>query len=163
MQAIIFESNTGHTKRYAQMLSNITGIPAYSRKEIPKTVKKHSDIIYMGWILGNGIKGFASVAKRYNVKAVCATGISSPNEKVLETLREQNRISDDVKLFYLRGGIDISELHGVHALMMKLMKKGLEKSDKLDDGEREMLDILNNSPDFVSEDNLKDIVLWCGK
>ena len=33
MKAIVYTSQTGHTQRYAQMLAERTGVPAYSLKE----------------------------------------------------------------------------------------------------------------------------------
>ena len=33
MKAIVYTSHTGHTQRYAQLLAERTGVPAYSMKE----------------------------------------------------------------------------------------------------------------------------------
>ena len=53
MEAIIYTSNTGSTKRYAEMLSRKTGLAVYSLKEASKKVAANSEIIYMGWLMGS--------------------------------------------------------------------------------------------------------------
>ena len=40
MKAIVYTSQTGHTQRYAQMLAERTGVPAYSLKEAGKSLRR---------------------------------------------------------------------------------------------------------------------------
>ena len=44
MKAIIYTSATGHTERYAKMLSEKTGIPAYPAKEAKSALPRGSEI-----------------------------------------------------------------------------------------------------------------------
>lgn len=46
MKAIVYYSNTGSTKEYAEMISNATGIPNMSLKEAKKNLSKDDDIIW---------------------------------------------------------------------------------------------------------------------
>ena len=40
MKAIVYTSQTGHTQRYAQMLSERTGVPAWSAKEAKEKLQR---------------------------------------------------------------------------------------------------------------------------
>ena len=57
MKAIIYTSNTGFTRKYAQMLSEKLSLPAYNAGlgEDKKSLSKSDDVIYMGWISANKI------------------------------------------------------------------------------------------------------------
>ena len=44
MKAIVYTSQTGHTQRYAQMLAERTGVPAYSLKEAGKSLRRGREI-----------------------------------------------------------------------------------------------------------------------
>lgn len=59
MKAIIYTSNTGFTRKYAQMLSEKLSLPAYNAGlgEDKKSLSKSDDVIYMGWISANKIEG----------------------------------------------------------------------------------------------------------
>lgn len=48
MKAIVYTTQTGSTKRYAQMISEGTGLPVYSFKDSKKNVPVGADIVYLG-------------------------------------------------------------------------------------------------------------------
>ena len=75
MKAIIYTSNAGSTAQYAQLLANELHLPVYSAKEAKKKVPAHSEIIYLGWIMAGGIKGYKEAAKLYKLRAVCGVGM----------------------------------------------------------------------------------------
>ena len=60
MKAIVYTSQTGHTQRYAQMLAERTGVPAYSLKEAGKSLRRGEEIFYMGWLMAGTVKGLQS-------------------------------------------------------------------------------------------------------
>ena len=55
MKAIVYTSQTGHTQRYAQMLAERTGVPAYSLKEAGKSLRRGEEIFYMGDAFGRAV------------------------------------------------------------------------------------------------------------
>ena len=130
MKAIVYTSNTGFTRRYAEMLSEKTGIDVFSLKQARKAVEDGAEIIYMGWISAGRIKGFKAAAKRYEVRAVCAVGAMPP-----ETQREYVKNASGVgelPLFLLRGGFDINKLHGIYRLTMQIMVRAVKKKAEQD-------------------------------
>ena len=161
IKAIVYESNSGFTKKYAEMLAAKTNLPVYDRKLAKADTEKGEEIIYMGWICAGNVKGYEKAAKKYTVKVVCAVGMGSPTEKVVNETIEHHRIQN-AKVFYLQGGFDMSRLHGIYKIMMKMMGKTLGKSlekkaDKTNE-EIKMLEMLKNGGDFVNEKYLDPII-----
>ena len=64
MNAIIYTTHTGSTERYARLLAQKTGLPAYSLAEAKKQVFAGAEVIYLGWIMAGSVKGYAEAAKR---------------------------------------------------------------------------------------------------
>ena len=67
MKAIVYTSSTGHTTEYAKILGEKTGLPVYALNEALKQLSNGIEIIYLGWLFANGIKGYKKAAKKYNV------------------------------------------------------------------------------------------------
>lgn len=74
IKAIVYESKAGHTKRYAEMLSDKINAKVMSLKEAKKELKRNDEIVFLGWVCATKIKGLKK-AKRYNIKCVGAVGI----------------------------------------------------------------------------------------
>lgn len=55
MEAIVYVSNAGNTQRYARLLADQINLPVYSLEESKRNLKKGTEIIYLGWIMANGI------------------------------------------------------------------------------------------------------------
>lgn len=166
MKAIVYESNSGYTRKYAELLADKAGLPAYERKEAAGHLKKGDEIIYMGWMFAGNVKGYKSAGKRYSVKALCGVGMGRPTPKVVQELTEKYPVSG-IKLFYLQGGFNMRRLHGVYKFMMKTMSKTvggkIKKKETKTEEEIEMLEMMQNGGDFVKEENLKPILEWLGK
>lgn len=60
MKAIVYTTNTGSTESYARLLSQETGLPAYSMAEAKTQLDRNDEIIYLGWLMANSIKGYAA-------------------------------------------------------------------------------------------------------
>ena len=76
MKAIVYTSQTGHTQRYAQMLAERTGVPAYSLKEAGKSLRRGEEIFYMGWLMAGTVKGLQSAMDRYTIRGAAIVGVS---------------------------------------------------------------------------------------
>ncbi|MEL7658765.1 MAG: flavodoxin domain-containing protein, partial [Bacillota bacterium] len=81
---IVYESKTGFTKRYADMLAARTGLKVYRVKELSK-VNRNEEIIFLGWMKVGTIQGLDKLRK-YNVKAVCGSGTGRTAEPDTETV-----------------------------------------------------------------------------
>lgn len=166
MKAIVYESNTGYTRKYAELLAKKAELPVYARKEAGKNLEHGDDIIYMGWMCAGNVIGCKKALRQYSVKAVCGVGMAKPTPKVVQDITEKYHISD-IKLFYLQGGFDMNKLHGVYKLMMITMSKtvgeSIKKKETKTEEELEMLNMMQNGGDYVNEENLKPVLEWLGK
>lgn len=160
VNAIVYESNTGYTKEYAQMLGRKAGIPVYECKEAYRKLSADDKVIYMGWLMASLIKGYKKAAKRFDIQAVCGVGMQAASDESLQTLIKSNVITG-IPAFYLRGGFDINKLRGFYKLLMKLMINTLIKQIETNTPEDvESIDMFKNGGSCVDEANLNPILEW---
>lgn len=166
MNAIIYTTNTGSTERYAKLLSHETGLPAYSLVDAKKKVSSGAEVIYLGWIMASGIKGYADAAKRYNVCAACAVGMGQTGTQT-DVVRKKNSIPARIPLFTLQGNFDVKKLHGAYRLMMDIMVKtagkGLAGKPDRTPEEDDMLDMMLHGGERVRMENLDHVLNWYRK
>ena len=163
MNAIIYTTNTGSTERYARLLAQKTGLPAYSLAEAKKRVFAGAEVIYLGWIMAGSVKGYAMAAKRYRVRAICGVGMGQTGTQT-DSVRKKSAVPDSIPLFTLQGNFDMKKLHGIYRPMMEIMVKtagkGLaEKSDRTPE-EDDMLDMMLHGGERVKAENLRAVLDW---
>lgn len=156
MKAVIYESNTGSARRYAEMLADKFGVPAYSLREAQKILPKDEEAIFVGWIFANKIQGLKKAQKRWNLLCVCAVGMNPGGEVYDKILREAN--PTDIPIFYLRGRLDLNRLKWLQKKLIQTICADLEKQNK--PGTEEMINVLKNGCDFISEDNLMAVIAF---
>ena len=166
MTAIVYTSNTGFTKEYAQMLSEKTGLPMYDIKSAKKEVEKGSDIIYLGWLMAGSIKGCKKMCRQYNVKAVCAVGLGETGRLTAQA-KTANKIPESTEGFTLQGGHAPEKLKGIYKSMMgmavnMLVAQITSKNEQTESDER-MLTVLREGGSYVCEENLSLILEWYNK
>ena len=163
IKAIVYTTNAGHTKSYAEILSRKINLPVFSLKEAKKSLPVNEEIIYLGWLMAGTVKGLKQAGKRFSVKAVCGVGMSGGDSQIAD-MRKKNSVADSIPVFYLQGGFEMDRLHGIYKLMMKTMQStaGKQISGKADQSpeEKEMLDLLVNGGNKVSKANTDKIIEW---
>ena len=163
MNAILYTTNTGSTQRYALLLAQATGLPAYSLTEAKKRLSPDTEVIYLGWIMAGRIQDLREAAKRYQIRAVCAVGMGQTGTQTDE-LRKKNAMPQEIPLFTLQGNFAIQKLHGVYRLMMELMVKtaGKTLSAKQDrtPEEDDMLDMMLHGGERVQPEHLRAVLAW---
>lgn len=159
IKAIVYESKTGHTKEYAQMLGDKLKLPYYPRNEAPKHLNKNDEIIYMGWIEASVVQGYKTTNSKYNIKCVIAVGFMPPSESNLERIKKGSVVTED--LFYLRGGLDLNKLKGFQKIIIKLMKHIMPLFVKKENNP--LADLFENGGYFVKEENLNEVLKYLKK
>jgi len=156
---IVYESKTGFTKKYADMLAEKTGLRAYRAKELPEDIKGE-EIIFLGWIKAGKIQGLAKL-RNLNVAAVCASGTARTAEPDTDTFIARNKIKGK-PFFYLQGGcLPLKELKGMDKFLMSVFVKMLKSSkDKNREELEETVSKIENGFDGVKEENLKPVLQW---
>ena len=163
MKAIIYTSNTGSTAEYAQLLGKELNLPVHSLQKAKNKVPAGSEIIYLGWIMAGGIKGYKKAAKLYKVCVVCGVGMGQTGTQLKE-LRDKNTIPQRIPLFTLQGNFDVNKLHGMYRMMMELMirtagKALAGKKDRTAE-EDDMLDMMLRGGERVRRENLMEVLEW---
>ncbi|MDD3137394.1 MAG: flavodoxin domain-containing protein [Lachnospiraceae bacterium] len=160
MKAIVYTSKAGHTKKYAEILSEKIRIPSMELKDAKKKLNKQDDIIYLGWLLASKVKGLSEADNQFNIKAICGVGMSFPNEKILTDIKVANTLSDERPLFYLQGGFDREKAGFFMNQMIKMVIRQLEKKTDRSEEDENTLRAMKDNKDFVNEENLTAIVTW---
>lgn len=135
-QIIIYGSRYGSTRRYAEKLSELTGIPATDCSQIPD-LSEITTVIYLGGLYAGGVLGLKST-----LRAVCSpekrnwiiitVGLADPkdpqNQQTLRTsLKKQlpPALFHQAAIFHLRGAIDYGRLSLGHRTMMALLYRSV--------------------------------------
>lgn len=163
MKAIVYTSNTGHTRQYAELLGERLGLPVYPLEAAKGALEKGAEILYLGWVMAGIVQGYKDAAAYFSVRMVCAVGMGATGTQA-EKIRAGNRIPASTALFTLQGGYAMDKLRGVQKLMMRLItkataKKLAEKPDRTPE-EDDRLDLLTKGGSRVSMSRLEGPVRW---
>lgn len=159
MEAIVYTSNTGHTAEYAKMLGAKTGLPVYALSEATKRLSNGTEIIYLGWLFANGVKGYKKAAKKYKISAICAVGLCETGT-ILAEVRKASSLPETTPLFTMQGGMDKTKLHGINKLMINMLTKGLSSKKERSEEDERTLYLLTNDKNYVSEENITAFAEW---
>ena len=157
--AIVYTSNTGHTRQYALLLGEQISLPAYSLDEANAQLPGGSPVIYLGWLHASHVKGYSKASKRFALCAVCGVGLCDTGTLTSE-VRKATSIPEDIPLFTLQGGIDRSRLKGMDKLMISMLTKGLAAKKQRSAQDERMLELLSGDESFVSPENLSEVLQW---
>lgn len=172
MKAIIlYGSRYGSARRYAEELSEQTGIPTADYKNAPPLSDKNV-IVYLGGLYAGGLPGlvktFRGVSLRNLQRLIIATvGLSDPQEpenrkNILHSLQKQlpNALLDKTNIFHLRGSIDYTKLRLAHRTMMALLYRSLQKkpAEEWSAEDRALAETYGRKADFVDFSTLRPII-----
>lgn len=168
-QIIVYGSEYGTTKKYAEKLSERSGIVALRYQEV-KTLQNYRQIIYLGGLYAGGVKGLKRTVKLIPPEAtllLVTVGLADVTDP--ENIRNIRRsvakqvpadLLPNTVLFHLRGGIDYSKLSVLHKTMMTLLyNKAKHLPDEKKTAEvRAMIETYNTKVDFVDYHALTPIL-----
>ena len=161
MVSIVYVTNTGSSKRYAEMLSEKTGYPCYAMSDSDAAVG--TDVVFISWVMAGTIQGLSEARVKFGtLKVVVAVGMMK-SESQDASLKEKNDVSET--FFSLAGSFDIKKLSGMYKMMMGMMMKMLKAKLKESDEPKakEMVEKFEEGFDFVDEENLSEILEFLGK
>lgn len=165
---IIYGSQYGSTKRYAEHLSETTGIEVVDYKKA-KNIEGFDRIIFMGGLYAGGVLGLKKTVGKMtdNQELIIVTvGVTNPNEtEYFSEIRKSIKakipagLYNEEKIFHLRGAIDYSQLDMKHRFMMSMFHKMVLKtpaSQRTADA-KAMLETYGHHVDFVDFNALEKI------
>ena len=156
--AIVYASATGFTRRYADLLSERTGLPCFALGAVPGP-DRGAAVLYLGWLCAGGIKGLRKARARYKVQAVCAVGMSPAGTAYTDQVRAQNHL-ENLPFFYLRGGYAPEKLTGFYRAMMAPMARLVSRAPAETEADRAMRDAFRDGGDWVSPERLAPVLAW---
>ena len=167
---IIYTSQTGFTKRYAEWLADRTGGDLLDLKAAQKKsadhFKDYDAICYGGWLMaGNVVKAKwffekASDWKGKRLAVFCVGG--SPNDNPDVDIFLQNVLSEEqksyIKVFYCQGGFNYEKMKAPSRLAMKMFVSTLKNKKDATEKERGMAEKMSSSYDISDIKYIEPIV-----
>ena len=154
ISAIGYTSATGFTARYARLLADETGLPAF-RLEEADALAPGVPVLCLGWLRAGSVRGLKAARRRFRVEGVCAVGMAPEADP--EQLRRDNGL-EDAPLFYLRGGYAPDKVRGLDRVLMAAMKRHL--AGKSDQQSQAALAAMRQGADWVSGGQLGPVLAW---
>lgn len=171
MEIIIYGSQYGTTKQYAQELSKRTAIKAEEYGNI-QDINQYETIIYFGALYAGSVLGMKKTLNKIedcsDKKIIIATvGLADPTDKEnMDTIRERIKgqlsadVYDHANIYFLRGGIDYSLLNLKHKTMMAFIYR---RAKKLEEDEKNaevkaILETYGKKVSFIDFDSLNPII-----
>ena len=158
---IVYQSNTGFTQQYAEMLAKAEKLRVYAAEEAD--LPADTEVFYMGPLMAGRITGADKACKQYKVVGVCGVGMSPPGKDVLNTISKVNA-AITVPMFYLQGGwapkkVGFIKRRSVE-MITKAYREALQAKSKRTEYEQQNLDMLLKGGSFVAYKNLDTIRSW---
>ena len=173
---IVYFSKYGTTKEYAEWIAQELNGDIYSINNFKENTLNNYDTIIIGSGLYAGkVKGIDLLIKNYeslkNKKLVIFTcGLADYSKieninSIYNKLKKEfpKKIIEEIKIFYLRGGINYKKLSLKYKILMwmkkkQILKKGIENSNE---EVKEFIETYGKAVDFMDNNNIKELIDYC--
>jgi flavodoxin len=166
---VIYNSQTGFTKRYAQWIAEEAKADCLAFSEAKKkNLDAYETIIFGGWACAGGIsklKWFKSNLDKWNGKKLivfCVGGSPMDSPDVEPALKRNFTDSErkKVSVFYCPGGFNYEKMSSSSKLMMKFFIKTLKAKKNKTKEDEEMIKMISSSYD-ISDKKYIEPILKC--
>ena len=171
---IIYTSQTGFTKKYAEWLSERMKADIYELKDVQKKddafFDEYQAIVYGGWAMAGKIvkvNWFLEKADSWKEKrlAVFCVG-GSPNENPEVEKMLQSMLTDGqkkyIRAFYCQGGFNYEKMNTASRLAMKMFVSALKKKKDPTEDEKIMVKMISESYDISDIKFIEPIAEYLG-
>lgn len=164
---VIFNSQTGFTKRYAQWIAEAAGADCLELSAAKKqNMAAYEAIIFGSWACAGGISKlgwFKSNIDKWTDKKLIAfcVGASPIESPDVEQALERNFKGPEFKrvsVFYCPGGLNYDKMSAPSRLMMKLLLKTLNAKKDKTEADREMIKMISSSYDISDKKYIEPIL-----
>ena len=168
MQIIIYGSQYGTTKRYAEHLSEKTGIATVAFKET-KDIDKYDQVIFMGALYAGSVLGLKKTVSKMSPQQeliIVTVGLVDPTDPeniayIRHSIKEcvPEYFYDESRIFHLHGAIDYSHLSLKHRMMMAVIHSKISQmpEEKLNAEAKTILATYGKKEDFVDFKSLEKL------
>lgn len=166
---VIYNSQTGFTKRYAEWIAEAAGADCLALSAAKKKdLAAYEAIIFGGWACAGGISKigwFKGNMDRWAGKkliAFCVGGSPIENPEIDIALKRNFSESEreKVKVFYCPGGFNYEKMSVPSKLMMKMFVKTLEAKKDKTEAEQIMVKMISSSYDISDKKYIEPILQY---
>ena len=173
---IVYFSKYGTTKEYAEWIAKELNGDIYSINKFNENILNNYDTIIIGSGLYAGkVKGVDLLVKNYetlkNKKLViftCGLADYSKSENmdsIFGRLKTEfpEKIIEEIKIFYLRGGINYKKLNLKHKIMMSLLKRMVTKKGlhKINEEDKMLIETYGKTLNFTDKNSIIELLEYC--
>ncbi len=168
---VIYNSQTGFTKRYAEWIAEAAGADRLALAEAKKkNLAEYDAIVFGGWACAGGISKlgwFKSNIDKWGDKKliVFCVGASPIDSPEIEPALKRNFKESEFKrvsAFYCPGGLSYEKMSAPSKFMMKMFVKTLQAKKDKTEAEQEMVKMIATSYD-ISDKKYIEPILECLK
>lgn len=160
---IVYTSESGFTKSYAQTLGQSTGIPVYSLDEAKQKLSQNEGIFYMSWMRAGQLKDYNKAKSAFQMQGCCGVGIRPDTENVLPSLIKGTKLSAS-DVFYFPGGYAPDNLSGgtkvALELVLSMIRKKIKSQKNISPQEEHLLDVCTHGGSFADRIDLAPLEAW---
>ena len=166
---VIYSSQTGFTKKYAEWISQASGAECVEFKKAKKLkLADYDAIVFGGWFMAGGIKNLAWFKKQ--IPALAAAGKKlivygvggSPAESPEIAAGLKRNFTDQewnaIKAFYCPGGFNYDKMGAMSKFMMKMFTTMLANKKDATESERNMAQMITHSYDISDKKYIEPIL-----
>lgn len=166
---VIYNSQTGFTKRYAQWIAEAAGADCMELSEAKKkSMDAYDAIVFGSWACAGGIsklgwfKGNMDkwADKKLIVFCVGASPIDSPEIEPAMNRNFKESERKRISVFYCPGGFNYEKMSASSKLMMKMFIKALKARKNKTEEDEEMIRMISSSYD-ISDKKYIEPILEC--
>ena len=166
---VIYNSQTGFTKRYARWIAEAAGADCLELSEAKrKNMAAYEAIVFGGWACAGSISKlgwFKNNIDQWTDKkliAFCVGGSPIDNPEIGPALKQNFKESEleKVSVFYCPGGFNYEKMSTPSKLMMKMFIKTLKAKKNKTEEEQEMIKMISTSYD-ISDKKYIEPILKC--
>lgn len=164
---VIYNSQTGFTKRYAEWIAEATGADCLELSAAKKQdLNAYEAIVFGGWACAGSISKIGwfknNIDNWANKKliAFCVGGSPIENPQIESALKQNFNESElkKINIFYCPGGFNYEKMSASSKLMMKIFVKTLKaKKDKTEE-EQVMIKMISSSYDISDKKYIEPII-----
>ena len=161
---IVYRSNTGFTRQYAEMLGKAEKMKVCPFSEAQGKVGPGETVFFMGPLMAGHIAGIDQAVKKFTVRGVCGVGMSPASRQMLDTLSKANYVPG-APIFYLQGGWAPKKVGWFKRRMVGMATRSMRealrnKGSRRTPEEDKQLDFLLHGGSLVAFENLGTIRNW---
>lgn len=166
---VVYHSQTGFTRRYAEWIADAAGGDCFALKEARKRdLSGYDAIVYGGWACAGQISKIgwfeeqipAWNGKRLAAFCVGASPADNPEVQVFLDKTEQDLAAQNVKVFYCPGGMNYEAMSLRYRLMMKAFLAGLRAKKDRTPQEETMAAMLGSSYDISDRRYIEPVLAF---